>query len=286
MKKIFVFSLISFLIYSPLFVFADKTENTVVGNTKIMTIRKDDGTIISETKSITNDDKTVSKSTTYFQTNGIMTGQATETYDAAGNKLQKTMNSYNADGEIIKSITENFANNILTNQRVLTRNADGVVLSDSTKQGDGKGGICDLFNTSAGCYQQLAPIQNPDGSNVDTTSFPNYMQAIYRIGIGACFVLGVIMFTAAGIQYIVSESMNTKGDAKKNITNALIGLAIALGSWIFLNTINPDLLKLNDLNITPPPPATTPAATLTPAATTPTPTMDNDPNGITSPPTP
>ena len=57
------------------------------------------------------------------------------------------------------------------------------------------------------------------------------------------------MFTWAGIEYIVSEAMNTKADAKKRMQAALIGLAIALVSYILLNTINPDLLKLQNINV-------------------------------------
>jgi hypothetical protein len=97
-------------------------------------------------------------------------------------------------------------------------------------------------------YTPLAPIKTPGGGEVPTNDFPAYLQAMYKIGIGACFVLGVIMFTWAGIEYIISESMNTKGDAKKRITAALIGLAIALLSYLLLYTINPNLLKIQDLS--------------------------------------
>lgn len=98
-------------------------------------------------------------------------------------------------------------------------------------------------------YQPLAPITGPKGESIPTNNFPAFLQAIYRIGIGACFVLGVIMFTWAGIEYIVSESMGSKADGKARMTAALTGLAIALVSYILLFTINPDLLKFNDLNV-------------------------------------
>jgi len=105
-----------------------------------------------------------------------------------------------------------------------------------------------VTDTSAGSYQQLSPITDPATNQaVGTTDFPTYLQAAYRIGIGACFVLGVVMFTWAGIEYILSESMNTKSDAKKRITAALTGLAIALVSYVLLYTINPDLLKFNNI---------------------------------------
>ncbi len=106
------------------------------------------------------------------------------------------------------------------------------------------------LDSNSGCYQPLAPITDPETHQTLTaTNFPDYLQAIYRIGIGVCFALGVIMFTWAGIEYIVSEAMNTKADAKKRMQAALIGLAIALVSYILLNTINPDLLKLQNINV-------------------------------------
>ncbi len=107
------------------------------------------------------------------------------------------------------------------------------------------------FDSSSGCYQQLSPITDP-GTNqpVSTDDFPKYLQGLYRIGIGACFVLGVIMFTWAGIEYILSESMTKKSDAKARIAAALTGLAIALVSYILLQTINPDLLKFTSLDTT------------------------------------
>jgi hypothetical protein len=110
---------------------------------------------------------------------------------------------------------------------------------------------CGLIDSRTKCYQQLSPITGPDNKSlVDTTSFSSYLQSAYRIGIGACFVLGVIMFTWAGIEYVVSESMNSKADGKARMTAALTGLAIALVSYILLYTINPDLLKFSDLNVT------------------------------------
>lgn len=73
------------------------------------------------------------------------------------------------------------------------------------------------------------------------------------------------MFTWAGIEYIVSESMGGKSDAKKRITGALTGLAIALVSYILLYTINPDLLNFKiNINST----ATTPSASPASSGTT------------------
>jgi hypothetical protein len=104
------------------------------------------------------------------------------------------------------------------------------------------------FSADTTCYKSLSPLQDPStNEEPNRKNFPSYLQSLYRIGIGLCFVLGVIMFTWAGIEYIVSESMGGKSDAKARIKGALTGLAIALVSYILLNTINPKLLELTDL---------------------------------------
>ena len=150
------------------------------------------------------------------------------TYDGKSNALSATVNYYDTAGKVIG--TETYTRDAATGQLKLVSS--------------------NLTTTETANYEPLAPIKGPDGAVLNgATDFPGYLQAIYRIGIGLCFVLGVIMFTWAGIEYIVSESMNTKGDARSRMTNALIGLAIALVSYILLNTINPDLLKLQNINV-------------------------------------
>ena len=106
----------------------------------------------------------------------------------------------------------------------------------------------DIYDPHAECYTSISPIVDPLGTEINAKSSPTfYLQGIYRIGIGICFVLGVIMFTWAGIEYIITESISGKSDAKGRIISALTGLAIALASYILLYTINPDLLNMNSL---------------------------------------
>jgi hypothetical protein len=123
-------------------------------------------------------------------------------------------------------------------------------------------------NSDAGNYQPLSPIVVPGvpggpATQIDTNSLPQYLKAIYKIGIGICFVLGVVMFIWAGMEYILTESVASKSDAKGRVQAALTGLAIALISYLLLYTINPDLLKLEDLKPTAQPTASTPAPTPT-----------------------
>jgi hypothetical protein len=49
-----------------------------------------------------------------------------------------------------------------------------------------------------------------------------------------------------GVSWLTSAGNPAKAsDAKEKITSALLGLLLVLGSWIFLNIINPDLLIFN-----------------------------------------
>lgn len=80
------------------------------------------------------------------------------------------------------------------------------------------------------------------------TSFSDYLNLIFKIGIGIAAGLAVIQIVIGGIQYMASESPFKLGDAKSKIAGAILGLILALGIYIFLYTINPDLVSLN-LNI-------------------------------------
>lgn len=66
---------------------------------------------------------------------------------------------------------------------------------------------------------------------------------IYLISIGG--LIAAILVIKGGFEYVTStgNSQRVEG-AKETIRNALIGLALLLGSYTLLYTINPDLLKL------------------------------------------
>lgn len=93
-------------------------------------------------------------------------------------------------------------------------------------------------------YETLEPLPGvPQGSS---PTVGGYLSSIYILGIGLAGVLAVLMIVIGGIQYIGSGmSPSAKEDAKGRITSAILGLLLALLSYIILNAINPDLLKFN-----------------------------------------
>jgi len=97
-------------------------------------------------------------------------------------------------------------------------------------------------------YIPLAPL--PDlstGQNIKG-DLGSYAAGIFRLGIGIAGVLAVIMIVVAGIEYMATESITNKGDAKDRLQNAILGLLLALASWLILNTLSPTFTTFS-LNI-------------------------------------
>jgi hypothetical protein len=101
-------------------------------------------------------------------------------------------------------------------------------------------------------YKLLAPIGSLDFVSYDPGKdnfVGNYLSIIFKLAIGIISALAVIMLIVAGIQYMGEDSIFGKTKAKNQMTNALLGLLIALGSFAILNTISPDLIGNKGLSI-------------------------------------
>lgn len=107
-------------------------------------------------------------------------------------------------------------------------------------------GVDDSLNTNNDVYELLAPIGE---FKVAPKNIGDYFNLIFKIAIGLCGALAVIMIVIGGIQYMGDESIFGKTEAKSKIIKSILGLLIALGSWALLNTINPDLLGIGGVHI-------------------------------------
>jgi len=105
--------------------------------------------------------------------------------------------------------------------------------------------------TSDSEYKFLSPLpeigETFDPSSVGgeggSDALGKYLNAMIKLFIGICAVLAVIMIVLGGIEYMTSELPGNKESGKERITHAIFGLLLALGAWLILYTINPDLLK-------------------------------------------
>lgn len=98
----------------------------------------------------------------------------------------------------------------------------------------------------------MAPFSDVNSSNGNIASswIAEYIVAIYRYGIGIIGLLAMIMIAVGGVRWVISQGNPGKvGEAKGQITGALSGVALALGSYMLLSLINTDLVNFRPLNI-------------------------------------
>jgi hypothetical protein len=89
-----------------------------------------------------------------------------------------------------------------------------------------------------------------DGDNYYIPFISVYLAAMFKLGVGAAAVLAVIMIMIGGFIWIAAGGDAGKiSKAKAMIKNAVVGLILSLGSFIFLQTVNPDLVNLRGLKI-------------------------------------
>ncbi len=94
----------------------------------------------------------------------------------------------------------------------------------------------------------LAPLpgtENTEG-RVDVVS---YLPRVFTLMIGIAGVLAVLMIMIGGIQYLSTDAISGKQQGKERVQNALWGLLLALGSWVILATISPNLLRFDVGNV-------------------------------------
>jgi hypothetical protein len=88
-------------------------------------------------------------------------------------------------------------------------------------------------------YKLLAPIGSL--TQIETNNIGSYFNTLFKIAIGLCAALAVIMIIIYGIMHMGSDSVFGKVEAMGKIQNALLGLLLAIGSYVLLNTIDPSL---------------------------------------------
>lgn len=81
------------------------------------------------------------------------------------------------------------------------------------------------------------------GGQTQEVSLGHYLSLLFKTLIGLAGGIAVLIIVVSGLQYILSEVPGIKSSSKGRITEALIGLILALSAWLILNTINPDLIN-------------------------------------------
>ncbi len=91
--------------------------------------------------------------------------------------------------------------------------------------------------------QSYVPLEPIPGSNT-AGDFGDYVTAIYRFALWSVGIAAMFMITIGGGMYLTSAGNTSAiGNAKNVITDAIIGLVLALAAWFLLNLINPDIIN-------------------------------------------
>ncbi|TAK95839.1 hypothetical protein EPO05_03005 [Patescibacteria group bacterium] len=91
-------------------------------------------------------------------------------------------------------------------------------------------------------YQPVEPIP---GFSL-TSDFPTFVTNLYKFGLWAVGISALIMITIGAFFYMTAAGNSSQaGTAKKLITDALLGLIVAMVSWLILYVINPNLVNIN-----------------------------------------
>ncbi len=100
-------------------------------------------------------------------------------------------------------------------------------------------------------YPDLPGIDTPD-----TTDAGTYLRYLYVLGIFLAGLISFVLLIKAGMRYLTSAGNPSKiQDAREQITASLLALLIIFGSYLILNTINPELLRIHFPSISIPPSA-------------------------------
>lgn len=76
---------------------------------------------------------------------------------------------------------------------------------------------------------------------------PEFIKYIFIFSLGVVGIIGMLALIIAAFDYVMSAGNPQKAaQGKDRITSALLGMLLLLASWVLLNMINPDLLKLGE----------------------------------------
>jgi len=109
-----------------------------------------------------------------------------------------------------------------------------------------------LFTGGHNAFAQPNLELDYPGLIIDKTQplLPQVISWAYRFALGIVGITALFVLVWAGIRYISSAGNPTaQSDAKQWITSALTGLALLLGSFLILFTINPNLTSLGIVNV-------------------------------------
>lgn len=96
----------------------------------------------------------------------------------------------------------------------------------------------------------INPENSLDDVYISSPFLAQYLSALYRFGVGASVVVCLVILIISGFQWVISGgNAGVIGEAKGRIAGALTGMLLAVGSYLVLYTINPNLVRFQSLRV-------------------------------------
>ncbi|MEY2664401.1 MAG: hypothetical protein RIT04_209 [Candidatus Parcubacteria bacterium] len=83
------------------------------------------------------------------------------------------------------------------------------------------------------------------GETIQKIEISQYINYMFRLMIALAIFLAIFMFTYGAFEYMTSEAVGSKSDAKQRMWNSVLGVVAALASYLILYTIDPRLVQIN-----------------------------------------
>ncbi len=85
---------------------------------------------------------------------------------------------------------------------------------------------------------------------ISNDTLGQYIAALYQFFVGALAIVAVVMIMIGGFQWLMAAGSSERvSHAKETILGAVVGLILALTSYLLLYTINPNLVQMKTLNV-------------------------------------
>jgi hypothetical protein len=101
-------------------------------------------------------------------------------------------------------------------------------------------------SSTVGFSGGYSPISDVPGAEGQSGDFPTYVRNIYVVLMWLVGISALMMISVGGFWYMTSAGNTSRvNTGKEMITDAVIGLILALATWLILYTINPDLTRIS-----------------------------------------
>lgn len=99
-------------------------------------------------------------------------------------------------------------------------------------------------------FSDITVFQDGENRTLDIAFIAEYIVALYRYAIGVLVTIAMVMVVVGGFQWATARgNASTIQQARGRITNAVMGIVIALGSYVILAAINPELVEFRNIRI-------------------------------------